>query len=278
MPTELRDERNLPIFIHRNIDDYGMSPNTFRVYAHLARRAGQGEAWPSYQSIGDHCFSMVWENPSTRRRRAIEAINELVATGLVVKEERKADDGRNLTNIIRLVEPHGAVAPYSAKSIPMVLKAPKGTPMEGTPKEENTVPAAHTPDGVQGALFVEEETALPPQQPVAEKESPPIKPKDHPAVQAYRSLVERYPNRAQMKMIAESNPDIENWELAMRTWIGRGYNPGNVDDMLKWAENPALMERRATAKGKFDPTEGASWAELFEESERRMARQEQPYA
>jgi hypothetical protein len=34
------DGRNLPIFIHSELDDLGLDPYEFRVYARIARRAG----------------------------------------------------------------------------------------------------------------------------------------------------------------------------------------------------------------------------------------------
>lgn len=36
-----KDKRNLPIFIHSELDDYGLTAIEFRVYARIARRAGE---------------------------------------------------------------------------------------------------------------------------------------------------------------------------------------------------------------------------------------------
>jgi hypothetical protein len=44
------------LFVHSEIDDYGLSKEEFRIYAHLARRAGQGSAWPSIESIAAKCI------------------------------------------------------------------------------------------------------------------------------------------------------------------------------------------------------------------------------
>ena len=44
------------IFVHRRLDDYGLSAPQFRVYCHLARRASNdGKAWPSIRSIAKVC-------------------------------------------------------------------------------------------------------------------------------------------------------------------------------------------------------------------------------
>src|SRR5205809_436624 len=43
-------------FIHSRLDDYGLSASVFRVYCHIARRAGRdGSAWPSVANIARVC-------------------------------------------------------------------------------------------------------------------------------------------------------------------------------------------------------------------------------
>jgi len=52
----LPSERVNPIFVHSHLDDYGLTPSQFRVYAHLSRRASKtGKAWPSIQSVARVC-------------------------------------------------------------------------------------------------------------------------------------------------------------------------------------------------------------------------------
>lgn len=100
------DERDdLPIFIHSQFDDLPLSVNAFRVYAHLVRRVGRnGKAWPSYKSIGEHCFraSMTTAKPETLRRRAMEAVEELKSVGLLSVERRADKDKGNTSNVYRL--------------------------------------------------------------------------------------------------------------------------------------------------------------------------------
>ena len=85
--SRLVDKRDLPIFIHSTIDDMtDLSPNAMRVYMHLARRADKsGVAWPSLQSIGDHCFKSVYKHPDSRRKHAIAALDELIQAKLIHK-------------------------------------------------------------------------------------------------------------------------------------------------------------------------------------------------
>lgn len=48
---ETRDGRGGPIFIHSELDDYGLTLVEFRVYARLARRCGDSEAWESVPNM-----------------------------------------------------------------------------------------------------------------------------------------------------------------------------------------------------------------------------------
>ena len=46
-----------PVFIHSRLDDFGLTAPEFRVYCHLARRAGRtGRAWSSVQNISGVCL------------------------------------------------------------------------------------------------------------------------------------------------------------------------------------------------------------------------------
>lgn len=101
-------ERELmPVFVHSEIDDLGLSVNAFRIYGHLARRAGgQNYAWPSYASMGRHCFrpSYPKAKDATLRRKALEAVDELKKTGLIEVEERTLPETKgNMSNAYRLV-------------------------------------------------------------------------------------------------------------------------------------------------------------------------------
>jgi hypothetical protein len=48
---KVRDKRGGPIFIHSELDDYGLTLIEFRVYARLARRAGDSEAFESVPNM-----------------------------------------------------------------------------------------------------------------------------------------------------------------------------------------------------------------------------------
>jgi DNA-binding transcriptional ArsR family regulator len=68
------------VFIHSRLDDYGLTPPQFRVYAHIARRASSGAAWPAVTNIARICKL----HPQTVRR----ALHVLVQHRLITRESR----------------------------------------------------------------------------------------------------------------------------------------------------------------------------------------------
>lgn len=70
------------IFIHSMLDELGLSPAEFRVYAHLSRRADKtSSAWPGLRSIARICRM----NKST----AAAAIARLISIGLITAQSSK---------------------------------------------------------------------------------------------------------------------------------------------------------------------------------------------
>lgn len=104
MSFKVQDDREFPIFIDYELDDFPLSAEAFRVYAHLVRRTGKNDgSWASYQKIGDVCFAVDYPNSKiTRRKHAIAAMKELEDKGVVTIERRKTRERENLTNIYRL--------------------------------------------------------------------------------------------------------------------------------------------------------------------------------
>lgn len=134
----LQDKRTRPIFIHSMIDDMTqLTPNDMRVYMHLARRADNdsGAAWPSYQSIGDHCFASVSDNKATRKSFARTAVDNLIASGLIEKHNRTDAKSGNLSNIYVLVDPVPIGTPRAYSAQPVLNKhqriSNEGYPIEG---------------------------------------------------------------------------------------------------------------------------------------------------
>jgi hypothetical protein len=129
----------LPAFLRSELDDFPLTTNAFRVYLHLTRRAGRnGEAYPSYASIGKHCFRCDYPNakPETLERRAREAIKELVEKGLIIKQVNKRANGSHASN-------NYSFAPQSAWGEGALPPPPNTSPLE----EEQRQTAYRKPSG-----------------------------------------------------------------------------------------------------------------------------------
>jgi DNA-binding MarR family transcriptional regulator len=78
------------IFVHSALDDFGLSPNEFRIYAHLARRANKSkEAWPGIDSMAKIC---------RMDKECVMGAIKILEEKLLLSVEKK----RGQTNIYRL--------------------------------------------------------------------------------------------------------------------------------------------------------------------------------
>ena len=133
---EISDARRLPIFIHSELDDLGLTLWAFRVYCHLARRENRQsrDAWPSYSSIARACLQSSYPNakPETLRRRAIDAVQELVDRGLVRKATTRNPDGSSGHNHYTLTDPKEWAEGGSAYALRSAYGAAYGAATQGT--------------------------------------------------------------------------------------------------------------------------------------------------
>lgn len=74
------DKRDLGAFIPSALDDFGLSPAEFRIYAHIVRRAGNGQCWDSTESKAKTCRLST----GTVKR----AIRKLLDHNLIEKQSR----------------------------------------------------------------------------------------------------------------------------------------------------------------------------------------------
>lgn len=144
MNTGAKDERDLGAFIPSFLDDYPLNPFEFRVYAHIARRAGSGQCWESIGAIAKHCYMNV------RTTRA--AVQQLAKHGLITYEERPGQ-----TNLIKLthhshwtpateVTPTKAGNPTPSKFDRASKNEPRSNLNEPTPVKFNGTPSANLTD------------------------------------------------------------------------------------------------------------------------------------
>ncbi len=143
-----RSEFNV-LFVHSRLDDYGLTPTQFRIYCHLARRAGSGAAWPSIEGIARVCRL----HPKTVR----SSLRVLAHHRLLSRQPRP---GR--TDLFKLTPPsswhpttsvadgHQSSTPVSdsqdgppkaSHHHPSQTEPPEGNPLEGNPMKKESVPA-----------------------------------------------------------------------------------------------------------------------------------------
>ena len=55
MTTAVKEKSKFCLFVRREIDDYGLDPYKFRIYARITHRAINGEAWESITNMASAC-------------------------------------------------------------------------------------------------------------------------------------------------------------------------------------------------------------------------------
>ena len=136
------DRDDLPMQIHFELDDFPLSAEAFRVYAHLVRRAGKSrKAWPSYQNIGETCFRASYPNAakSTLKIKAIDAVRELVAHRLIVIEHQTAAAGDATSNIYHLTPRSQWTVERAAEFDSINIRTGGRTGIGGRPKKVEVV-------------------------------------------------------------------------------------------------------------------------------------------
>ncbi|WP_293342354.1 helix-turn-helix domain-containing protein [Microcoleus sp. CAWBG58] len=85
------DLQPLPV-VHSDLDEYGLDPYEFRLYAHVVRRTGgklNGQCFAKLKKTAEICYMSV--------RKAQYALKTLCDAGLILKEQR-----RGRTDVYRL--------------------------------------------------------------------------------------------------------------------------------------------------------------------------------
>lgn len=103
-------ERAYFFIIPNMVDDLGLSPYAFRLYAHMKRVAGEtGACWQSTRTLADTCKMSVG--------KVSKAKKELQEAGLITVETRKKQGGEYHYVTIRDIMPQNLAA-YSKKCSP----------------------------------------------------------------------------------------------------------------------------------------------------------------
>jgi hypothetical protein len=99
------------LFVHSLIDDRGLSPAQFRVLGHIARRAGNGKAWPAISSIAKVCKL----SPKT-----VRSALKFLKTARLISEEKRSGS----TNLYALTQP----AQWKPSPLPIDTTPPHSAP------------------------------------------------------------------------------------------------------------------------------------------------------
>ncbi len=70
MNAAVKEKSKFCLFVRREIDDYGLDPYEFRIYARITRRTGNDEAWESITNKACACRMSL-----SRARLALQILN-----------------------------------------------------------------------------------------------------------------------------------------------------------------------------------------------------------
>ncbi|MHC5827776.1 MAG: hypothetical protein ACYT04_70800, partial [Nostoc sp.] len=97
-----RDDFNF-IFVHKELDDFGLDPYSFRIYSRIVRRAGKGEAFESNKNMAIGC--------RMSEAQVKRSLKTLATHGLIIKESRpgttciyRVAPRRNWSNPIPIIQ------------------------------------------------------------------------------------------------------------------------------------------------------------------------------
>lgn len=112
MTAAVREENQFCLFVGRDIDDYGLDPYEFRLYARISRRAGSSEAWESIANMARACCMSL--------SRARIALQLLELAGLIESVERPG-----YSTLRRLTPQHKWVSPERLQELRKFIRLTK---------------------------------------------------------------------------------------------------------------------------------------------------------
>jgi hypothetical protein len=128
----------LPINLDWAIFDWNLPSWVFAAYAYLCKcGASSGQAWPSFQTIGNAAYPEL-ANPESRRRKAIRAVAWLEQVGQISRLRRQRDDGGNRSNLYTLAggsdrtSPQGVTGEHWGSDGESPRRSKTEDPKEGT--------------------------------------------------------------------------------------------------------------------------------------------------
>lgn len=244
--VRVKDNRDdLPIFIHSELDDYGLSNAEFRVYGRLARRAGSKGV--AKESVPNMAANFMVSDRTVRRCLQVLVRCRLVAehlrpgrpTEYALNPRTVWADKKDLPAIRESVfDPTLDTTTPSRHvrgdmrdgGVPSVMSRPPRTPQTGEGTPVQGTPRRRSKSGAKPAT---------PRDPLL----------DNAHVVAYRNVCRLTPNPEQRRLIADTVKDGTLWDSVLRKFMQEGQKPQHVD----W-----LIERYGKANGGGRPVYMAS--------------------
>lgn len=151
--SDLQDGRKKPIFIHSELDDFGLTAPEFRIYCNLARRADNktSTAFPSIENISKVC--QIGDDACRYALRClvhfklIKRIDRPGTSALYVLTDKEEWEFSARPKNIRSVRKTPRDFPGGGNSLPLPLGISQG---EGNPDEGNPVKPPIIPQGDEG--------------------------------------------------------------------------------------------------------------------------------
>jgi hypothetical protein len=248
---------DLPVFIHSELDDYGLTPIEFRVYGRLARRAGKGDATESVPNMAEGC--------KVSERSVQLALKLLESASLIERVERPGEttifkllprdrwaDAARLDSLREgvtanwkkptpaTIAPPQRVHPRNECTTTPATIAPKGTPVEVT--------NSATPTATQRAAPKKSSAGKPHKR--DERQRDPRS--NYPAIQLVKQLTGYYPRMILYDKIIETlgdHPDFQRAKDCAVEWATRGHRLDNHNWIFDWYVN-GIPERSVNGSGK----------------------------
>lgn len=173
------------------------------------------------------------------------SIKSLIEQGVLVRRN-SGKGGRNITNRFAYVFKNTEVDSVNPEADD--IETPKLTAenTEGDSPESSVNHHKKEP-----SLIKDSPTYVPVGDEFEDKPKKRVKTYKHPALLLYREIVHRYVPRVYEQDVAlvvgENPPDLARWGAHVKKWVGRGWNPQNIDGMLEAFRNGGIKDKKPSS-------------------------------
>ncbi len=250
-PRPDRDQDSFAVlFVHSRLDDYGLSPAQFRVYGHMSRRAGRGDAFPAIASIARACQL----HPQTVRR----ALRFLVSQRLLNRTDHSGHPSHYRLTSVHEWLPHSRATgtPSATNPPPSTSANPSEQWIQDTPCESDA--AKGNPTEVDPNKVIHS----PPVPPPGERECSTAKSSMGMETEIYEAYPKKIGRPAAVRAIRAAIKRhsfavvLERTRLYAATYNGESRympNPATFFNQDRFMDDPATWQRPISSNSKPQP-------------------------